>query len=255
MSIDTDLCTSDSLMSRQITDSKGCYSILEYNRLSGYSAVSPADAYFRAKQGIRKKQVLVSLDAQHSVIIQAGAMQMMLGNVVSDANTGGVGGFMKGLIGSKVTGESAVKPKYSGEGVLILEPTWKFILLEDLAEWGGSMVIDDGLFLSCETTAELRVVARNNLSSAIAGGEGLFNTMISGKGVVALESNVPRNELITIDLNNDTVKIDGNMAIAWSGSLNFTVERSMKGLIGSAVSGEGLVNVYRGTGRILVAST
>ena len=51
------------------------------------------------------------------------------------------------------------------------------------------------------------------------------------------------------------MKIDGNMAIAWSNSLNFTVERSGKSLIGSAASGEGLVNVYRGTGTILMAPT
>ena len=117
------------------------------------------------------------------------------------------------------------------------------------------MVIDDGLFLSCESTVEMKVVARQNLSSAIAGGEGLFNTMLIGKGTVALESKMPRNELICIELQNDTVKIDGNMAIAWSGSLQFTVERSMKGLIDSAISKEGFVNVYRGTGRILVAVT
>ena len=49
------------------------------------------------------------------------------------------------------------------------------------------------------------------------------------------------------------VKIDGDNAIAWSKSLEFTVERSSKTLIGSAVNGEGLVNVYRGTGKILVA--
>lgn len=253
--IDTDICTTDSMMSRQITESKGCYSILEYNRLSGYSAISPADAYFRAKQGIKKKQVIAQLDAQHSVILQAGAMQMMLGNVISDANIGGFGGMMKGLFNAAAAKESAVKPKYSGDGVLVLEPTWKYILLEDLDDWGGSVVLDDGLFLSCESTIEVKTVARNNLSSAIAGGEGLFNTMLVGKGVCALESNVPRNELVCIELQNDTVKIDGNMAVAWSGSLQFTVERSMKGLVGSAMSGEGLVNVYRGTGRILVAVT
>lgn len=32
-----------------------------------------------------------------------------------------------------------------------------------------------------------------------------------------------------------------------------TVERSGKSLIGSAASGEGLVNVYRGTGKVLLA--
>lgn len=68
---------------------------------------------------------------------------------------------------------------------------------------------------------------------------------------MCLESVCPKEELIT--LNNDVLKVDGNMAIAWSGALNFTVERSGKSLIGSAASGEGLVNVYRGTGKVLLA--
>lgn len=46
---------------------------------------------------------------------------------------------------------------------------------------------------------------------------------------------------------------DGNFAVAWSGTLNFTVEKSSKTLIGSGLSGEGLVNVYRGTGKVLLA--
>ena len=94
---------------------------------------------------------------------------------------------------------------------------------------------------------------RSNVSSAIAGNEGLFNLGISGVGVLCLESPCPKEELIEVTLENDVLKIDGNMAIAWSGSLEFTVERSGKSLIGSAASGEGLVNVYRGTGKVLLA--
>ena len=43
------------------------------------------------------------------------------------------------------------------------------------------------------------------------------------------------------------------MAICWSSGLNFTVERSSKTLLGSAINGEGLVNVYRGTGIVLMS--
>ena len=67
-----------------------------------------------------------------------------------------------------------------------------------------------------------------------------------------LESNVPEDELIEVILENDELKIDGNLAVCWSSNLEFTVERSTKTLVGSAVSGEGLVNVYRGTGRVLM---
>ena len=116
-------------------------------------------------------------------------------------------------------------------------------------------MLDDGLFLACDNTLTQKVVARNNVSSAVFGGEGLFNLSLSGDGILVCESNCPMEELYEIELENDTLKIDGNMAIAWSGSLDFTVEKAGKSLIGSAVSGEGLVNVYRGTGKVLMAPT
>ena len=116
------------------------------------------------------------------------------------------------------------------------------------------MVLDDGLFLACESKVQQKVVARTNLSSAVLGKEGLFNLCLKGDGIAVIESPVPREELIEFVLDNDEVRIDGNFAIAWSNSLDFRVEKSSKSLIGSAVSGEGFVNVYRGTGRILMGS-
>lgn len=112
------------------------------------------------------------------------------------------------------------------------------------------MTIEDGMFLACDSRVKRDIVTRKNLSSAVLGGEGLFNMSLRGNGVVALESNVPEEELIEIELENDELKIDGNMAMCWSSNLDFTVERTTKTLVGSAVSGEGLVNVYRGTGRV-----
>ena len=144
-------------------------------------------------------------------------------------------------------------PEYTGNGVLVLEPTYRHILLIDLADWNGSIVLDDGLFLACDSKLKQKAVMRSNFSSAVAGGEGLFNLGVVGNGVLCLESPSPKEELIEVTLQDDVLKVDGNMAIAWSGTLDFTVERSGKTLLGSAASGEGLVNVYRGTGKVLLA--
>lgn len=38
----------------------------------------------------------------------------------------------------------------------------------------------------------------------------------------------------------------------WSPTLELTVERAGKTLVGSAASGEGLVNVYRGSSRVMM---
>lgn len=233
-------------------DTQGAFSVIEYQR---DLSVMPADAqraYFCSLMNVRKRQVICDL-SKGNVTTQAGAMQWMAGDVNATTGIKGVGDlFGKALRGS-VTGESAIKPEYTGSGILVLEPTYKHILLVDVAAWNGAIVLDDGLFLACESTLKHKAVARSNISSAVLGKEGLFNLGIQGRGILCLESVCPREELIDIYLDNDVLKVDGNMAIAWSGSLNFTVERSGKSLIGSAASGEGLVNVFRGSGRVLLA--
>ena len=236
----------------KILDTKGAFSVIEYQRdlsvLPGYAQV----AYYSSLMNVKKRQVVCEL-SKSPVTIQAGAMQWMVGDVNATTGIKGVGDFFGKAMRGSVTGESTIKPEYKGSGTLVLEPTYKHIILLDVADWNGSIVLDDGLFLACESQLKHKTVARSNFSSAIAGGEGLFNLGIQGRGILCVESECPAEELIEITLENDVLKVDGNMAIAWSGSLDFTVERSGKTLIGSAASGEGLVNVYRGTGKVLLA--
>ena len=236
----------------KILDSLGPFTVVEYQRDLSVLPMNAQVAYYCSEMNVRKRQVICDL-SKANITLQAGAMQWMVGNVNATTGVKGVGDlFGKALRGS-VTGESAIKPEYTGDGTLVLEPTYKHILLLDTAEWNDFVVLDDGLFLACDSKLSHKAVMRSNLSSAVAGNEGLFNLGIKGKGALCLESPCPKEELIEINLVNDVLKVDGNMAIAWSGSLNFTVERSGKSLIGSAASGEGLVNVYRGTGKVLIA--
>ena len=237
----------------KVIEQMGPFRVFEHEKDLSVNPANAVTAYFSSEMNVRKRQVFVELGGS-GCITQAGAMQWMLGNVNMETGVNGVGNFLGKMASAAVTKETAVKPIYRGNGVMMLEPTYRHILLVDVSEW-GSIVLDDGLFLACEDTLQQKTVARTNLSSAVMGGEGLFNLSLIGKGIAALESPVPKEELIVFNLEDDVVKIDGNMAIAWSGSLNFTVEKSGKSLLGSAVSGEGLVNVYRGTGKILMAPT
>ncbi len=236
---------------RKLIESQGPFQIYEYEKDLSVSPSNAAQAYFASEMNIKKRQVFVTLN-DSDVVLQSGAMQWMAGNVSAATNIKGAGDFIKKLAGSKVTKESAIKPRYHGTGSVVLEPTYKYLLIENAADWNG-MVIEDGLFLACEGSVDMKVVARSTFSSAVAGGEGLFNTCLKGAGYVVLESAYPREELLEVNLQDDVLKIDGSYAIAWSQSLQFTVERSTKSLIGSAASGEGLVNVYRGTGKVLMA--
>ncbi len=235
-----------------VLEQNGPFVVLEHISDKSVTPYNAAAAFYAEKMNVRKRQVLCELSVS-AVTVQAGAMQWMAGDVSANTGIKGAGDLIGKMFRGAASGEGAIKPEYTGTGSLVLEPTYKHLFLLDTNDWGGNVVVDDGMFLACESKLEQKIVARSNLSSAVLGGEGLFNLSFRGSGIVCLESNFPRTELIEITLQNDTLKVDGNFAVAWSGSLDFTVERSGKSLIGSAASGEGLVNVYRGTGKVLMA--
>ncbi|PWB87303.1 AIM24 family protein [Methanobrevibacter thaueri] len=237
----------------KVLDEQGPFKIIEYEK---DLSVTPQEAiykYFSSKMNVRPRQLVVDLSKTQGIYLQAGAMQWMSGSNKLSSGIKGIGDLGKKFLKSTVTGETTVKPEYSGDGYLVTEQTYKHLILLDLKDWNHNLMIDDGLFLAAEKSVNLSVKKRTNLSSALAAAEGLFNTVLHGNGHVCLESRIPLKELIIIELENDTVSIDGPMAIAWTSDLELTVERSAKTFVGSAVSGEGFVNVYRGTGKILMA--
>ena len=239
---------------RTFVNNMGNFHVLEYLSDASVSPSTATTEYFMSKMGVHRRQVVINMNGKDSVIVQAGAMQWMAGNVSVTTGVKGVGDFLGKMVRGAVTKESAVKPEYVGSGLLVLEPTYKYIILVDVGSWGNAgITIEDGMFYASTGSVQHRIVSRKNVSSAVLGGEGLFNLSLVGNGIAALESNVPYEELIEIELNNDELKIDGNLAVCWSSNLNFTVERTTKTFVGSAVSGEGLVNVYRGSGRVLMS--
>ena len=232
----------------------GQYFIYEHQEDMSVRPYEAETAYFMKEMNVKKRQVLVQLNGT-ATKIQAGAMQWTAGNVQMQTGVSGVGNFLGKMVKGAVTGESAAKPIYSGTGYLMLEPTFNHLIIEDIGSWGPGVVLDDGLFLCCDANIQESITKRSGITSAMFGGEGIFNLCLSGQGYAVLELPVQRNELFEFILQDDELKIDGNMAVAWSSSLNFTVEKAGKSRMGSAVSGEGFVNVYRGTGKVLMAPT
>ena len=237
---------------KRIIEQKGKFNVIEYFKNLSDDPSEAMFSYFASQMNVRKRQLAINLE-NDDITVQGGSMEWMAGDLKVTTNIKGGIDLGKKIIGGRLTNEAVIKPRYTGTGVLVLEPTYKHILLEDLADWNGRMIIENGLFLACDGEVNIKTVMRSTLSSMVLGNEGMFNCMLDGEGIVALESMVPREELVLIDLDNDVLKVDGNYAIAWSQSLTFTVEKTTKTLIGSDISGEGLVNVYRGTGRVLLS--
>ena len=240
---------------RKVIAERGNFRVIEHQSDLSVGSHTAQNAYFSSKMNVRLRQVEITLNGSGTVKTQAGAMQMMIGNVEMETGVKSAKGFLGSMVKAAATNETAVKPEYSGCGQVILEPTYKHIILQDVSDWGaGGMVIEDGMFLASEGSVVHKVIENTqSLGTALLSNEGLYNLCFTGSGVVALESYVPLDELIEYELDNDVLKVDGSMAVCWSGSLKFSIEKATKGLLGSMASGEGLVNVYRGTGKVWVS--
>lgn len=236
------------------SENKSCHiDILEYQNLNGLTNSSMAQSLFYMKeQNIKAKQIVIYLE-NDVIKTEPGALSYMQGDIqmVSGVNAGNLIGKM---FSSKMTGENIAQPEYKGTGMIVLEPSFKHFVVIDLQS-NEDIIVDKGMMYACQGSVTSKPIMQKSISSAVAGGEGLFQIYIKGPGLVVLELPVPMEEVDIIQMNNDTLKVDGNFALLRSASMSFTVERSAKSLLGSSVSGEGLVNVYRGTGQVWLAPT
>ena len=233
--------------------SDSIFQILEYDNLEGADDLSTAmQLNFMKETQVKLKQVRIILD-DTAVKIESGALSYMKGNIEIKSKTGGVVSIGKKLFGSKVTGESMFKPVFKGTGEIFLEPSFGHYALIELED--EEIIVDDGMFYACDEDIEVGVAMQKSISSILFGNEGLYQLKLKGTGIVLLEIPVPEKEILRCKLYKDTLKVDGNTVILRTGNIDFTVEKSGTNLIGTAINGEGLLNVYRGTGEVWISPT
>lgn len=227
--------------------------VLQYDNLLGSTNKNTAQAlWFMAQSNIKARQIAIYIRGD-SVKIEPGAMSYFQGplEMVSGVT---VGNFLGRAISGALTGEKMAMPEYRGSGILVLEPSFRHYILAEL-DPGETIITDKGMFYCAQGSVNVQPIMNNQISGAVLGGEGIFQTALTGPGLAVLESPVPMCEINIINMQNDILRVDGNFALLRSGNIQFTVERSARTLIGSAVSGEGLVNVFRGTGQVWIAPT
>ncbi len=229
------------------------FEVLTYRSLAGSDNMAVANMIHKAQHsGVRLKQVRITL-ADSEVILEAGALHFQKGDIIIESKVGGVGGLFKKAVSKKLTDESAFKPTYRGSGEIYLEPGFGHFIL--LALEDEEIVADKGMFLACQSSVEVGVATQKGLATGLLGGEGFFQTKLSGKGICVLQSPVPVKEIIKVSLNDETLQVDGNFALLRKGNVEFTVKGATKSLIGSMTSGEGLLQTFHGTGEVWLAPT
>ncbi len=193
------------------------------------------------KQGLKMIKAILN---NETIRAEAGAMHYMRGNIQLESKMPSAKGFLK----SMVTQETVFKPTYTGTGEVYFGPPI-FGEYTSLQLNGDAWVLDKGAYVCSDIGVEVGAY-RNKAVAGLLSGEGFFQTKVEGTGTVIIQSNGP---IEVIDLQNERLTVDGNFAVARQAHLNYSVQRAAKGILGSIASGEGLVNIIEGTGRVYLA--
>jgi uncharacterized protein (AIM24 family) len=232
------------------------FELLEYAPLAGTEPLSVAErVYMLNRSGVRLRQLRIRLSSD-AVRTEPGALQFLRGAIEMESSTGtgsGLGGLMKGALAAARTGETLFKPLYRGTGELYLEPSFGHFWLRQMN--GETLYADQGLFFCCEDSVKVEAHKVESFSARIAGGEGRYQTKLSGSGIAVFKIPVPRSEIIELELSDETLQVDGSFALLRTGAVHFSVERASNTLAGAVTSGEGLLQTFRGAGTVWIAPT
>lgn len=241
------------VIDKAVLDDGTTIEVVNFPNLKGSADLRVAENLFYAEQsGMNMKMVKVTQKDTH-VRVEPGALYFMKGSLEMKASTGG--GLLKGLSRKMLSKESFFVNEIHGTGEIYLEPTFGHFILYRIKPEDNAVIVDKGLFYAGTADLAVSAVSQKNISSAIFGGEGIFQTLIKGSGIAVLYSPVPISELLKIELNDETLSVDGNFALMRTEGISYSVKKSSKTWMSTAVSGEGLLQTFSGTGTVWIAPT
>ena len=122
----------------------------------------------------------VEITPDHPVIAQKSAFLAATEGVELSVH------FQKKISSGLFGGEGFIMQKLSGRGIAFLEIDGSAFEYE-LAP-GQKMVVDTGYLALADSTVDISIESVQGVTNALFGGEGLFNTVLTGPGRVVLQS-------------------------------------------------------------------
>jgi uncharacterized protein (TIGR00266 family) len=198
---------------------------------------------------------VVSLERGEQIMAESGAMVSMSPTIRLEAAMSG-GGFF-GAVKSAIGGESLFRTTFTAEtgpGEVTLAPgTLGDLMAVELDNSG--FYVQPGSYLAGDPG--LAISVQGSMRGMISG-EGLFLLTVQGSGLLLLSSfgAIHAKELAP----GEEYIVDTGHIVAFEGSVQYRIEKAtgrsqgvggfLKGMVQSALSGEGLVCRYRGPGTI-----
>lgn len=162
----------------------------------------------------------------------------------------GLGGLLGAIGRSLLSDESMFITQVVGttpDGVVAIAPgvPGRIVKLEVGAR---QYRLNDGAFFAADDSVNYTMQKQNLSQAAFGGSGGLFVMETEGQGDLLVST---FGDLVTLECTPDRpVSIDNEHVVAWDSTLNYSIEVA-SGTFGFT-TGEGLVNKFTGSGKILI---
>ena len=209
---------------------------------------------FRLTQNTAFPLAEIALTQGEVIQIERGCMVYHNGHVSLEGKMNssgeGLGGFMKAVGRSMVSGESFFITRAKGlsnNARIAIAPAapgsiWELQI--GAVQWR----IQDSAFLACDDSVSYEM-KRQSFGKAMLGGTGGFFIMeTTGVGSMLINS---YGDILEMKLDGgEPFTVDNTHVVAWSSTLNYEI-KAASGTFGFA-TGEGLVNQFQGAGSVLI---
>jgi uncharacterized protein (TIGR00266 family) len=198
--------------------------------------------------------VEITLSRGEEIQIERGCMVYHSGGVSLEgkmnSSGGGLGGLVKAIGRSVVSGESVFITRAKGlnDGAkLAIAPSMPGAIRE-LRLGSEQWRIRDNAFLACDGNVSYEIKSQSFGKALFGGTGGFFIMQTQGTGSMLINS---YGDIQEINMNGqDALTVDNTHVVAWSAALDYDIKVA-SGTFGFT-TGEGLVNEFRGSGTVLI---
>ena len=131
----------------------------------------------------------INISANHGMIVQKSAFLAAESGVQLSI------AFQKKIGGGFFGGEGFIMQRLSGQGTAFIEIDG--YAMEYLLQPGQSMIVDTGYLAAMSETCTIDVQKVPGVKNMLFGGEGIFNTVVTGPGTIILQT-MPINQMAAV---------------------------------------------------------
>jgi uncharacterized protein (TIGR00266 family) len=199
---------------------------------------------------------VVQLQPGEHIRAESGAMVSMTPAIqvqTDGPGASGAGGLIRNLKRAVLSGETFFTNLYRAErepGELLLAPRLCGDMAVHTLQTGQELFIQGSSYVAAPDSVQIDTRFQGFVRGAL-GGENFFFLHATGHGPVILNA---FGALSAVELHGEELIVDTGHLVAFTGGIDYQIDRAARGWIASFLSGEGFVLRMAGTGRIYLQS-